>query len=185
MNFLNLLKKFNYNTTISYNNVENERLRAISTRFRDSNEDTVFISTSRICPECSKYNHRIFSLYGRYKAFPILPTFLYRNRCPICNTCIGFSHYFPNISRNLRKDITNNQKPLIDSRTSNECKIWDNNIKADEDNLTSEKDYKWILENLPELAPKSFAGYKRMRSSNSKNYQKLTLEAKKRGYTIK
>lgn len=33
----------------NYSNVENEGLRAISTRFRGSKEDTVLVMTSRIC----------------------------------------------------------------------------------------------------------------------------------------
>lgn len=33
--------------------------------------------------------------------------------------------------------------------------------------------YYWLLENMPNYAPKSFGGYRRMRNINSDNYQKL------------
>lgn len=35
------------------------------------------------------------------------------------------------------------------------------------------QDYYWILEHLPESAPKSFGGYRRMKKANTENYLKL------------
>lgn len=172
------------NHSISYTGVENESLRAISTRFRGSNEDTVFVTTSRLCPECSKYNRRIFSLYGRYKSFPLLPTFLTKSRCPECGICIGFAHYFPGITGNLKKDIKFNQQPLVDRRTKEERKLWEENVLRQEQIRKMEQDYKWIVQNLPELAPKSVGGYKRMCKSNSINFQKIVKLAKEKGYQI-
>ena len=46
-------------------------------------------------------------------------------------------------------------------------------------------DYDWIWEFIPELCPKSFSGYMRMKNANTEKYQKLVAEAKKRGYNIK
>lgn len=100
MGLFNILKN---KCSINYNNVDNENLKAISSRFRGSSEDTVFVTTSKICPDCSVYNRRIFSLFGRYKSFPILPVFLHQRRCPTCGTYIGYAHYFPNINGNLKK----------------------------------------------------------------------------------
>lgn len=165
--------------------IKNESLRAISTRFRGSKDDTVFVTTSRICPECSKYNRRIFSVYGRYKSFPILPHFLYTDRCPLCNTSIGYAHYFPGITGNLKQDIRDNQKTIEDKRNIEERKLWNEHIEKQNFNIESEEDYKWIVNNLPELAPKSIAGYKKMRISNSKNYQQIVSAALEKGYTIR
>lgn len=46
-------------------------------------------------------------------------------------------------------------------------------------------DYDWIFEFLPDLCPKSFSGYMRMKNANTKNYQKIVAEAKKLGRDIK
>lgn len=45
-------------------------------------------------------------------------------------------------------------------------------------------DYDWLWEFLPDLCPKSFSGYMRMKNLNSKNYQKIIAEAKKLGRNI-
>ena len=37
--------------------------------------------------------------------------------------------------------------------------------------------YDLIFEKFPEIAPKSFGGYRRMKASNSDNYKKLLLKA--------
>ena len=42
----------------------------------------------------------------------------------------------------------------------------------------------WLQENLPSIAPKSLSGFRRMRTTNSKNYQKLVAEARKLGKEI-
>ena len=45
-------------------------------------------------------------------------------------------------------------------------------------------DYDWLWEFLPDMCPKSFSGYMRMKNSNSKNYQKIVAEALKLGRDI-
>lgn len=165
-------------------NTENESLKAISTRFRGNQEDTVFVTTSNICPKCSIYNRRIFSVYGKHKNFPVLPHFLYQKKCPCCNIYIGFSHYFPGINGNLSKDITFSNRPFIDSRTPEQISAWNDRTANEQLNHKIAKDYDWITKNLPSIAPKNIGGYKRMISSNSANYQKIKDAAKDKGYII-
>lgn len=167
-----------------YLNAENEGLRAISQRFGSSNEDTVFVTTRRICPECSKYNRRIFSLFGRYKAFPMLPQFLTQSRCPVCGVHIGYCHYFPGINGNLKKDIAFNKKPICDMRTRKEKAMWNELEKSHQTNERLEEDYAWLTNNLPDKAPKSIGGYKRMYNSKSANFKRLVELAAELGYTI-
>ena len=45
-------------------------------------------------------------------------------------------------------------------------------------------DYDWLWEFFPELCPKFFSGYMRMKNSNSKNFQKIVEAAKKLGHDI-
>lgn len=45
-------------------------------------------------------------------------------------------------------------------------------------------DYDWLWEFLPELCPKSFSGYMRMKNANTEKFQKIIEEAKKLGRDI-
>lgn len=60
--------------------------------------DTLFITTRRTCPVCSKYNRKVYSLYGWNKKYPKLPDALLKRRCPNCGTPAGASTFFPGIS---------------------------------------------------------------------------------------
>ena len=44
--------------------------------------------------------------------------------------------------------------------------------------------YYWLLENMPDVAPKSFGGYRRMKNNNSANYQKIAEKVKEKGKNI-
>lgn len=52
------------------------RKRIIDTinRCEDLNEDLVYITTNNKCPICSKYNRKTYSISGKTKGVPILPT---------------------------------------------------------------------------------------------------------------
>lgn len=168
----------------NYSNAENENLCAIASRFRGSKEDTVFVTTSRFCPICSTYNRRVYSLFGRYKAFPVLPDFLKQAICPECGVHIGYSHYFPGINGNLQTDIKFSNRPFTDFRSTTEKKSWNERIQKQKLDEKINADFNWICSNLSDIAPKSIGGYKRMINANSSNYQKLVSAAKEKGYII-
>ena len=181
---MGLFNFFRHQETFDYFDAENESLQAIATRFRGSKEDTVFVSSSRFCPTCSIYNRRVYSLFGRYKAFPLLPVFLRKAICPTCGIHIGYSHYFPGINGNLKKDIEFSNRPFTDNRTADEKALWDERIQQYELEQKIATDFDWICSNLPDMAPKSIGGYKRMIRSNSANYRKLLIAARDKGYFL-
>lgn len=170
--------------SIDYSNVQNQGLRAVASRIRKSKDDTVYVYTSRLCPVCSMYNRRIYTLYGRTPAFPLLPTDLHAEKCKVCGCFIGYSHYFPGINGNLQEDIAFSNRPFEDSRTQEEIGLWEIKLQEKQFNAKMEKDYAWIFENLPALCPKSVGGYKRMAKANSTNYQAIVAAAKDKGYLI-
>ena len=43
------------------------------------------------------------------------------------------------------------------------------------------EEYYWLLENMKFVAPKSFSGYRRMKSGNTENYQKIIQRVKETG----
>lgn len=163
---------------------DNDGIKRIKEHIKSDSEDTVYISTSRFCPECSVYNKRVFSIYGKEKHFPKLPKFLENSICPTCGHYIGVTRYFVKISGNLKKDIAFSNRPFVDQRTSYEKEIWNKTIKEQSTNAKISQDYQWISTNLPELAPKTIGGYKRMMTANSTSYKKIVLAAKEKGYDI-
>ncbi len=54
-------------------------------------------------------------------------------------------------------------------------------ILLDQEAEKQAQTFQWLQENLPALCPKSLSGFRRMRTTNSKNYQKLVAEAAKMG----
>lgn len=46
------------------------------------------------------------------------------------------------------------------------------------------RNYKWLQENLSDICPKSYSGYKRMKNGNTKNFQKLAEKAAELGREI-
>lgn len=181
---MKLFNLFKTQAEPDYSTSENENLRAISTRFRGSKEDTVFVITSRLCPTCSTYNRRIYSLFGHYKSFPILPSFLRNSTCPLCGVHIGYAHYFPGINGNLKTDIKFSNRPFIDFRSKEEKQIWNERQEKKRLDSKASADFNWICSNLPDMAPQTIGGYKRMIKSNSLNYQKIVLAAKEKGRII-
>lgn len=148
--------------------------------------DTVFVTTSNLCPTCSMYNRRVYSLYGRDKRFPKLPAFLKQSQCPTCSVYIGQCKYFPFVknSTDLDKDISFSNRPFVDQRTLEQKKTWQDKNNQKNFDIQSNIEFKWIQENLPDIAPKSIGGYKRMKTSNSSNFQKLKAKAAEKGYEI-
>ena len=66
----------------------------------ESKHDCVLVSTKSTCKFCSKFNGKIFSIWGKSKEFSILPSDIQRSRCPECDCVIGYSVYFPDILNN-------------------------------------------------------------------------------------
>lgn len=83
---MNLFNIFN-----SKSQIENVSLQRILPDIKKRKIDTVFVSTNRNCSLCSKYNQKIYSLYGWSKKYPNFPDFLYQRTCPQCKTFIGIT----------------------------------------------------------------------------------------------
>lgn len=86
-------------------NIENVCIKRLVPKLKEWKIDTLVISTSNKCSYCSKYNLKVYSLYGKNKNFPILPVFLKTNNCPYCGVNIGASTYFEGISRKPKYQI--------------------------------------------------------------------------------
>lgn len=63
-----------------------------------------------------------------------------------------------------------------ESNTESRDSYYNRVIKPNIDEERDKEEYYWLLENIPNIAPKSFGGYRKMKKSNSDNYQIIIQE---------
>lgn len=150
--------------------------------------DLISFHGSSICPLCSIYNQRTFSKQGNDKRFPsfsLFPDILKVINCPECGCYLGFGEGNDfDYNGSLSESIKNSNRPFIDMRTD-EQKIGYEQHKIEKVEQEKDKqDYDWLCEFLPELAPKSFSGYRKMKKLKSKNYLKIVEATLENGRNI-
>lgn len=155
---------------------------------KKSNSDLIIAMPHNImCGICSAHTERIYSISGRDKRFPALPkdAFVYGGFHEGCRCSFGV--YFEGVSTfNYHKDpVRWSNRPFVDRRTKEQIEMYEKVKKSSEQEARDREDYDWLRENLPDIAPKSFAGYRKMKNSSSQNYIKLVSAAADKGYTIK
>ena len=172
-----------------------------SIHYKDGSDLVSTEGTARgcTCEECTKYRGRIFSVYGKDSRFPKLPDILRKmyihKECDISFAPIIFMKgnnnffnpsYDPTITLNTSAQIIKYvNRPFIDDRSDDEKVFFEDNLQKKRQEAQDRRDYDWIREFLPDDAPKSFGGYRKMKNSNSPNYQKLISLAEEKGYSIK
>lgn len=135
---------------------------------------------SLCCGECAKYQGRVFSLTGKDKRFPKIPEQVLRTGKihPGCRHT--FTLYFWGLDSKKDKEMLRfSNRPFIDDRSEEIKRKYNFNSSAQTVKNSDRENYNRLCRCLPDLAPKSFNGYCRMKNSNSKNFQKLKVEAKK------
>lgn len=154
-------------------------------RFDDS--DLLISNDSKfVCSECAKYTRRVFSEFGRDKRYPILPEYFKQN-LPEHRRCIirlfpfmeGVNSTIWDYSGDL---VTWSNRPFVDERSEYD-KIHFATVTAREEKEKQEDEndrrfYDWLRENCPDICPKSYSGFRRMKNMNSKNYQQIILATK-------
>ena len=85
-----------------------------------------------------------------------------------------------------KAEFIKDMKMIGHSQTKAEALYTD--YKAERDEARKKEndraDYDWIWEFMPELCPKSFSGYRRMKKAQTENFKKIVVEAKKNGRNI-
>lgn len=143
------------------------------------------------CEECAKYRGRWFSISGRDSRFPKKPA---KYKC----TCAGLRYYptiygvsTPGVESILGRRINIIQfsnRPFVDDRTAQER---ENHRQFMEQRLETErkekdrKEYTEICDKLPEVAPKSFGAYRKMKKADTENFKNLKKMATEAGIRIK
>lgn len=150
------------------------------------------------CGECAKYRKRWFSISGKDKRFPKMPV---DYGC----TCSGidFSPVIYGISEPTYADeiddiIEFSNRPFVDDRDDEEKALFDiGRRNAEVDKMWKKYEKRWnsineydheqydkLVSVLPDIAPKSYSGYMRMKKNNTKNYQILFAKAAESGINL-
>lgn len=143
---------------------------------------------SRLCGECAKYHDRLYAVNPDdtiVPPFSVFESYIKSKKCG-CNLITFPFTLGISIMRGIgEKDpVKYSNRPFQDDRTEEEKTIYDSYIKQVELSQKDRSDYEWICNNLEDIAPKSFSGYKKMKNSNSENYKKIVSKALEKNYKI-
>lgn len=138
------------------------------------------------CSECSKYQGRVFSISGKDKNFPKLPDFILKTGQIHKGCRHDFYPFYANVcsKSELVKAIKFSNRPFVDSRSKKEKLEYEQKKLEAEIYERDKQNYDLLREHLPDIAPKSFGGYRKMKSTKSKNFIKLAEKAKEIGLNI-
>ena len=146
--------------------------------------NTDIVSTNEtyfVCEKCAKYIKRYFSISGNSKKYPKLPEYLLHKSEEHKYCSITIYPVIDDISSpawDYKGDFVKYcNRPFVDERTREQRIIFEKEVKEKEEIAKDKEFYDLIFEKFPEIAPKSFGGYRRMKVSNSENYKKLLLTA--------
>lgn len=153
------------------------------------NTDLVISSEiSRACSECAKYAKRVFSLSGNDNRFPQLPKY-FREDLPEHAYC--FNSFYPFVLGTSEPDwnyrgtiIDWSNRPFVDKRTKSQKTEYKNWVVENEQEAIDRKNYDFLREFFPDIVPKSFGGFRRMKSAQSYNYKKLLDNALTKGVNL-
>lgn len=166
---------------------------------KDLETDLVEASYHRgCCGECAKYRGRWFSISGKDKRFPKMPVD-YGCACSgIDFSPVIYGTSEPAYCPENMDIISYSNRPFIDDRDEEETEIYELDGKRIENekffepykkrwNAISEYDHKQyalLCKLLPDIAPKSYSGYMRMKKNTTKNYLKIKQEALSHGIEL-
>ncbi len=155
---------------------------------RSEYTDLVQLSNDRgVCGECAKYRGRVFSLSGNDDRYPKYSIY-YDNKSCECRLCEfpfidSVSTLFDNNS-NVVDAIEYSNRPFIDDRTDEEKENYNFRVDKKRQEKINRSNYDYLREFMPDIAPKSYGGYVKMRNLGSETYKKIYDLAFKQGVDL-
>ena len=161
---------------------------------KEFDTDYIFCSSHQgACPICAKYQCRVYCISGKDPRFPKLPDIVYKYG--------GFHegcrhNFFPhNLNKETIEDhnsrkydaYEHSNRPFIDDRSDADKQYYIIHIekmKKKEESLKNKEIYYFLMQKIPEVMPKSVAGFTKMKRTNSANYQKIVKAAHDAGIDI-
>lgn len=145
------------------------------------------------CEECAKMRGRVYSVSGKSRKFPKLPNYVkihgnFHIGCR-CTMSLFWENADENIYHKGEKvnAISSSNRPWIDDRDDREISLYEDYIKREQENIQKDndrKEYYKLLELCPDIAPKSFSAYRRMKNAKTSNFMNLYSVAKTKGLEI-
>lgn len=192
MSFLDLFKVKNNvtKTSVSIQPYSFSTTKLNDRIFKQSIEDCKTLKTNLVvasyhycCNEdTAKYRGRVYSITGTDDRFPPLTDDILNCKDLSFSPFIYGETFY--VYDKKEDPIRYSNRPFVDDRTDEEKKKFLEITNMQKAEKKDRKDYEWIIKNLPGIAPKSFAGYRKMKNSNSKNFLLILEEAAKLGYHI-
>lgn len=143
--------------------------------------DLVKVSENQsACPVCAVYEGRVFSISGKDKRFPALNVAYKGDNLNLHPNCYHtLLPYIQGLADDLKSDIEfSNRSFDVDERSQKKIDLY-NKVQSEKRELrTDKKQYEDYRLTLGNNAPKSFSGFRRMKQSNSQNWQDLQEEYK-------
>ena len=139
------------------------------------------------CEKCAIYQGRIYSVSGKDNRFPPLSVALPEETYQIH---MGCKHIFlpwveeMHTKEEIEEAIAYSNRPFTDPRTQQEKDDYDKLQYYIFKQYMDGVDYQKLRKLLPDIAPKSYAGYRRMKNAKTTNYLKLVEKAKEVGLDI-
>lgn len=159
----------------------NDKFKTLAKQCIELNTDLIEMTEHHpTCAECAKYQGRVYSISGKSKKFPPIPDII-RKKGEIHSGCRhDFYPFFEGISTpaHHKNIVEYSNSPFIDNRSEAEITEYENNKLQQADLDRDRAEYEKIISNLPDEAPKSFAGYRKMKNYKSENYLKLKEKCK-------
>lgn len=149
--------------------------------------------SSGTCPVCALYQMRVYCISGRDKRFPKLPDIVYQhggfhNGCR--HTFYPFFLGVSSFKNQYLQDcdpIKYSNRPFMDDRSDSDKQLYlqrMENQKKHEEAAMNKRIYYELMQKIPEVMPKSVAGFTKMKRANSINYQKIVKAAHDIGIEI-
>lgn len=146
------------------------------------------------CPECAKYQCRVYCISGKDKRLPKLPDIVKQYGGFHEGCCHTFHPFFLDIDDTIRDSDLNchnvfeySNRPFTDNRTEYDKQLYlerlENQRKRNE-SAHNKEIYYLLKEKIPDIMPKSLSGFTRMKNANSKNYQAIVQAAQEIGIDL-
>lgn len=150
---------------------------------------------SGCCGECAKLTGRVYSISGKSKKFPSLPSYVKKHGNFHAGCRCLMSPYFDTGTIFYKGKDVNAEKlsnrPFVDNRTKREKDLYDQYVNKIVENAKSEAAKEWDREEYQSLlnaqltdVPKSFGSYRRMKNGKTTGFLKLQKKAAEIGIEI-
>lgn len=145
------------------------------------NSDLIEVTDSPACacPECAKYRERIFSLFGMDDRFPRFPEWLIKTKNLHCNLTMYPFEYDVNTPTFSGDIFEMSNRPFVDDRPQEYIDTYYKLIAEYKEEQQDRATFAMLEEDYPDIAPKSYGAYRRMKKAKTKGYLKLAEELKK------